>query len=76
MQAYLVLYAIFRFIIEFFRGDEVRGQFLGIYFSQWQSIIFVLGAIALFIVYKKKGIPFVLPKETSNPKIEEVEKSE
>lgn len=62
MQVYLIAYAVWRFIIEFFRGDAVRGQFLGIYFSQWQSIVFVLIAVVMFIVYRKKNIPFRLPK--------------
>ena len=61
MQIYLISYAVWRFIIEFFRGDEVRGSFLGIYFSQWQSIVFVIMAIILFIVYRIKKIPFILP---------------
>ena len=61
MQVYLIAYAVWRFIIEFFRGDAVRGQFLGIYFSQWQSFIFVIIAVILFIVYHKKKIPFRLP---------------
>lgn len=39
LKLYLVLYAAFRFIIEFFRGDIVRGIFLGISTSQWISII-------------------------------------
>lgn len=68
MQVYLVLYAVFRFIIEFFRGDEIRGQFLGVYFSQWQSIFFILGAIALFIVYKVKGFPWKLPLQPKEEK--------
>lgn len=75
MQVYLAAYAVFRFIIEFFRGDEIRGQFLGIYFSQWQSFAFLAGAIALFIVYWKKGWPWVLPKPKADepPKEETVE---
>lgn len=36
---YLSLYSIFRFILEFFRGDEIRGIWLGLSTSQWISII-------------------------------------
>lgn len=61
MQVYLIAYAVWRFIIEFYRGDAARGQFLGIYFSQWQSFVFVIIAVVLFIVYKKRKIPFRLP---------------
>lgn len=64
MQIYLISYAIWRFIIEYFRGDVTeRGFFLGLYPSQWQSIVFLLGGVALLIIYKVKKIPFVLPKE-------------
>jgi len=71
LQLYLILYAIWRFIIEFFRGDAVRGQFLGIYFSQWQSFIFIIIAVILFIVYHKRKIPLFLPKkEVEEPPVE------
>ena len=61
MQIYLIAYAVWRFVIEFFRADAVRGQFLGIYFSQWQSFVFILIAVVMFIFYIKKKIPFKLP---------------
>ena len=41
---YLVLYGIFRFIIEYFRGDTYRGFIFGISTSQFISIFVVLGA--------------------------------
>lgn len=46
---YLILYAVLRFVIEFFRGDE-RGQFLsGFSPSQIMSIIILIaGAVILF----------------------------
>lgn len=49
---YLISYSVFRFMLEFFRGDEIRG--LGNYFSFSQFIslvVFVLG-IAIFVVSK------------------------
>nr|WP_325305722.1 hypothetical protein [uncultured Oscillibacter sp.] len=34
--------ACFRFVIEFFRGDEIRGIFFGLSTSQWISFMIVL----------------------------------
>lgn len=39
LKVYLISYACFRFIIEFCRGDEIRGIFFGLSTSQWVSII-------------------------------------
>jgi len=56
---YCILYATGRFIIEFWRGDSVRG-FVGVLsWSQFIGIIIfiVLGAVYLWIyIYKKKNI--------------------
>lgn len=50
---YLLTYGIFRFVIEFFRGDD-RGAFLGIFSpSQVWCIIMVLGAIPLLFILKR-----------------------
>lgn len=52
--SYISLYSIFRFIIEFYRGDE-RGFFLFFSISQWLSLIFLVFAlIAWFTVLKHK----------------------
>ena len=48
--AYACSYAVVRFVLEFFRGDKVRGGFLGISTSQWISILLIIGS-ALLIVY-------------------------
>lgn len=50
---YLTSYSVFRFILEFFRGDEIRG--LGIYFSfsQFVSVIIFFLGIAVFIISKR-----------------------
>ena len=50
---YLFAYSIFRFAIEFFRGDE-RGQLVGLSPSQYLCIILFLGAGLLIYLYKKK----------------------
>lgn len=50
---YMVSYGVFRFIIEFFRGDE-RGQLAGLSPSQYICIALVIGAGVLFYFYKTK----------------------
>ena len=53
MSLYLVSYGIWRFVIEYFRGDY-RGSFIpGLSPSQFWSIIMVLLGIAIFFLYKK-----------------------
>lgn len=42
LKIYLFLYAIWRFIIEFFRGDEQRGIYGPFSTSQWISIIILI----------------------------------
>lgn len=39
---YFISYGIFRFIIEFFRGDEIRGIIFGLSTSQWISLLLIL----------------------------------
>lgn len=41
LKVYLLSYAMFRFIIEFFRGDEVRGIFI-FSTSQWISLVILV----------------------------------
>lgn len=48
LRIYLLSYSLFRFGIEFFRGDEIRGVFLGLSTAQWISI-----AIWIFYLVKK-----------------------
>lgn len=50
---YMVSYGVFRFIIEFFRGDE-RGQLAGLSPSQYWSIVLVIAAIPLFFLFKNR----------------------
>ena len=42
LRIYLVAYAVIRFINEFFRGDEIRGVFLGLSTSQWISLMILV----------------------------------
>jgi phosphatidylglycerol:prolipoprotein diacylglycerol transferase len=54
--AYVVLYAIVRFVIEFYRGDAVRGTVFGTWIStsQFIAILMVLGALAFIPVLRRK----------------------
>ena len=56
---YMVIYGIERFIIEYFRYDEIRGIFLGLSTSQWISIALVIGGIVGFILLSRaeKNMP-------------------
>lgn len=46
---YVILYSIVRFILEFFRGDLIRGIYFSLSTSQWISIILLIFGIAIFI---------------------------
>lgn len=48
MKIYLISYSVFRFFIEFFRGDTVRGIFFGVSTAQWISIF-----IVIYYLYKR-----------------------
>ena len=49
---YGISYGIWRFIIEFFRGDDRGGKILGLSPSQFWSILLVLGGIAFIFIYR------------------------
>ena len=51
---FLMSYATYRFILEFFRGDEIRGHILGLTTSQfWSLPTFAAGALLCFIVARR-----------------------
>lgn len=56
---YLIAYPIERFLLEFLRGDAVRGHFLIFSTSQWISLILL--PIGIYITYKASS-----KKETTN----------
>lgn len=77
---YLVLYAIWRFVIEMFRGDVTeRGGFGGLFTSQWISIGILIAGVVILILSRrwKKGDPFVVfhEEDLTVPKPEEAKKS-
>lgn len=50
--SYLMLYAVSRFILEFFRGDLIRGFAVGLSTSQWISIVLFAVSLIYFTVKK------------------------
>ena len=52
LRLYLALYAVFRFVLEFFRGDDVRGILGGLSVSQWISIVILL-CLALRLILER-----------------------
>lgn len=52
--AYLASYGVFRFLIEFIRGDDRGAYFLSLSPSQWFSIFSVIIAIILVIYFVRK----------------------
>ena len=53
---YLVCYAAMRFVLEFFRGDEIRGNALSLSVSQWISIAaFALGTAVIVNKYRGRN---------------------
>lgn len=51
LPIYLGSYAVVRFALEFYRGDEIRGVWFGISTSQWVSIC-ILISIIIYYFYK------------------------
>lgn len=52
IESYLILYSIVRFILEFYRYDEVRGFVLGLTTSQWISIAILI--VSILVIIKKR----------------------
>ena len=69
VRLYLPAYAIFRFVIEFFRDDAVRGGFGPFSFSQVVSLAILLGLI-VFEILRKTGVIKPLPVDPYDPDVE------
>ena len=52
---YLCVYAVFRFILEFFRCDELRGVWFGLSTSQYIGILIFAAGCVLLWTSKKRG---------------------
>lgn len=56
LSAYLGIYAVTRFCLEFLRGDEARGVYLGLSVSQWIAIgMFVVSSLVISAYKNPKG---------------------
>ena len=66
LGVYLTLYGVMRFVLEFFRGDEVRGFLGALSTSQWISLVTIPLGIYCLIVAPDKNIlsKFYVPGKT------------
>lgn len=54
IYCYMIMYPIVRFVLEFLRGDDIRGIWFGLSTSQWISIILFVIAVVKLIHGSKK----------------------
>ena len=73
MPVYLVAYGIWRIIIEIFRTDYRGAEILGLYPSQWQSIVFIILGIAVLAFYFIKKIPLICDDGAGAPQLKETQ---
>ena len=66
---YLLLYSVFRFVIEFFRDDAVRGGFGPFSFSQVVSLAILLGLL-IFAILRMSGAIKPLPVDPYDPGVD------
>lgn len=52
IQVYLISYGVFRFLIEFIRGDNRGAKMLSLSPSQWTSIIFIIIGVLMIAIEK------------------------
>lgn len=53
-QWYLLIYPVYRFVLEFFRGDAYRGFIFGLSTSQFISLLILLANLLLVLFRKKR----------------------
>ncbi len=56
LSIFLISYSVFRFLLEFFRGDEIRGRILFFSISQWISLIILLIVLTRCMLSEKYNI--------------------
>ncbi len=69
VKLYLFAYAVFRFIIEYFRDDAVRGGFGPFSFSQVVSILILVGLV-VFESLQRSGAIKPLPVDPYDPGVD------
>ncbi len=52
---YAIAYSVIRFVLEYFRGDGIRGKLLWFSTSQWISVVILLGAVAAILIGRKQA---------------------
>ena len=50
---YLILYAVWRFVIEYFRGDKIRGIYGIFSTSQWISLAVFAAGVVILVLSRK-----------------------
>ena len=66
---YLTAYPVFRFVIEFFRGDDVRGGYGVLAFSQAVSLC-ILFFVALYWILRHRGVIPIPPLDPDDPEVD------
>lgn len=56
LPIYFLAYGSGRFVLEFFRGDAIRGHFWAFSTSQWISLLLIAAAIVMLIKYRKNPV--------------------
>ena len=51
---YLTVYPVVRFLLEFLRGDEIRGVWLGLSTSQWISVLLLFASVTILVIQKNR----------------------
>lgn len=54
LATYIFLYAPVRFVMEFLRGDQIRGFLFGLSTSQWVSILLLIAAVIYVLVNRRR----------------------
>ena len=54
VELYLILYGVLRFILEYFRYDEIRGNYGVFSTSQWISVAMVIIGVASVIIHNNR----------------------
>ncbi len=55
IKQYIISYALIRFVTEFFRGDEIRGVYLGLFSTSQLISIVILVLFGSVFLYKRDG---------------------
>ena len=76
----MIAYGVFRFCIEFMRGDDRGANILGMSPSQFWSILLILGGVAvIFLIkylYKKQTLEYANVSNSSQVEENKIEESE